>query len=347
LHIKNRYSPNRATELRAKLRVYTISDQDDTSAWIRTQFPDIFYISSIHAWNEYGLAAWTGISGDKYYNFDQGGPDITKVTKEWIKNNIQIGPLGSAYPDFMFIPEGDTPTFLYLIQNGLGIPEEPSYGSWGGRYKLTDNSLSGQQAGHFSDTTDSVTGADGRIHRSNQATIWRWRDAFQNDFAARVQWTMTTDIKTANHHPVICINGNVGTEPLTVEAVAGSTIEFDATGTYDPDEGDRLSFKWWHYREPSATQWNVEYQVTELGIQKTDDEGKKVRVRLPGPEKCCVELISQKAVARGQLLHLILEVTDNGTPSLTSYRRIMIQTTNKELRGGGNGAEAIGDVMRQ
>ncbi|KAI5459682.1 cellulose-binding protein [Mariannaea sp. PMI_226] len=346
LKIKNQYSASEAAALRAKLRVYTISDQDDTAPWIRTQFPDIFYISSVHGWNNYGMAAWTGISGDKYYLFDQGGPDVTKVTEQWIKDNIQIGPLGSAYPDYMFIPEGDTPTFLYLIQNGLGVPEEPGFGSWGGRYLLTDSSQAGQQGQHFSDVADTVIGADGRTYRSNQATIWRWRDAYQNDFAARIQWTMTSDLSKANHHPVISVNGSQGTEPVSIEAEAGSVLTFDARETYDPDEGDRLSFKWWHYRDPSATQWNVHSEVAEMEIELSND-GKTAQVRIPGPEKCCVELISRTAVPRGQLLHLILEVTDSGTPPLTSYKRILIQTTNKDLRGGGGGAEAIGDVMAE
>lgn len=345
LQIRNTYSADEAAALRAKLRVYTISDQDDTAAWIRIQFPDIFYISSVHGWNQYGMAAWTGISGDKYYLFDQGGPDFSKITPQWIKENIQIGPLGSAYPDYMFIPEGDTPTFLYLIQNGLGVPEEPSFGSWGGRYALTDPSGSGQRARHFTDVSDGVVGKDGKMHRSNQATIWRWRDAFQNDFAARIRWTMTDDFAGANHHPVISVNGSTGTEPIVIAVEAGSTLRFDASQTYDPDEGDRLTFKWWHYRDPSASQWSVHHEVAELGIRRLDDDGRAVEVEIPGPEKCCVELISRRALARGQLLHLILEVTDNGTPSLTSYRRIMIQTTNKDLRGGGGGAEAIGDVM--
>jgi hypothetical protein len=43
---------------------------------------------------------------------------------------------------------------------------------------------------------------------------------------------------------------------------------------------------------------------------------------------------------------LILEVTDDGTPNLTSYRRVLIQVTNKDLRGGGEGADAIGDLMK-
>ncbi|TPX17907.1 uncharacterized protein E0L32_003008 [Thyridium curvatum] len=349
LKIRNQYPADQAGALRAKLRVYTISDQDDTAAWIRTQFPDVFYISSVHGWNQYGMAAWTGISGDKYYHFDQGGPDFSKMTKEWIKDNIQIGPLGSAYPDYMFIPEGDTPTFLYLIQNGLGVPEDPSAGSWGGRYQLTDVSTAGQQARHFSDAKDVVVGQDGRTYHSNHATIWRWRDAFQNDFAARIRWSTAGSFGEGNHHPVVNVNGSAGPAPIRVEAEAGSVLRFDARETYDPDGRDGgLKFRWWHYRDPSATQWTVHFEVDEMQIRLLDGGGRQVEVQLPGPEKCCAELISRKPVPRGQVLHLILEVTDDGTPSLTSYKRIMIQTTNKDLRGGGGGgADNIADAMKE
>ncbi|EJT78440.1 hypothetical protein GGTG_03541 [Gaeumannomyces tritici R3-111a-1] len=346
LSIRNTRPAAEAAALRARVRVYAISDQDDSAGWIRAQFPDVFYIASVHAWNQYGMAAWTGISGDRYYGFDSGGPDFDKVTKEWIREHIQIGPLGGAYPDYMFIPEGDTPTFLYLIQNGLGVPEHPEYGSWGGRYGLVDGAQ--RASGHYADEADVVVGKDGRRHTSSQATIWRWRDAFQNDFAARVRWTMAPDFSGANHAPVVYIGDDPGPAPVLLEAEAGTTLTVDASRTYDPDEGDDgLAFKWWHYREPSATQWATHFEVEPLGIRRVDGEGRVVEVTLPPAEKCCVQLISREPMARGQLLHLILEVTDSGTPALTTYRRIMIQTTNKELKGGGGGgAEAVGDAIK-
>ncbi|OAL45739.1 DUF1593-domain-containing protein [Pyrenochaeta sp. DS3sAY3a] len=344
LKIDDKYPPEDSKRLLSRLRVYAISDQDDTGAWIRNNFPDVFYIASVHGWNQYGMAAWTGISGEKYYGFDQGGPDFSKMEKSWIKENIQIGPLGSAYPDYLFIPEGDTPTFLYLIQNGLGVPDSPSYGSWGGRYDRTDISADGLNSNHYSDAVDRVKVRD-RTYTSNHATIWRWRDAFQNDFAARIKWSMESEYSNANHHPVITVNDVKGLAPVRIEAEAGSTVTLDATGTYDPDGGS-LTFKWWHYREPTATQWWVEAEVAELQIKTVDEEGRKVEVTLPPPEKCAVELMSRKPVAQGQLLHLILEVTNNGMPSLTSYRRVLIQATNRELKGGGEGADAIGDLMK-
>ena len=82
-------------------------------------------------------------------------------------------------------------------------------------------------------------------------------------------------------------------------------------------------------------------------MNRSRAEGRKVEITLPPPEKCAVELASKRPVAQGQLLHLILEVTNDGTPSLTSYRRLLIQATNKELRGGSKGAEVIGDATKK
>lgn len=214
----------------------------------------------------------------------------------------------------------------------------------GGRYARTDISTAGINSNHYSDAVDRVKVND-RTFTSNHATIWRWRDAFQNDFAARIKWSMESDFQKANHHPVIVINGAKDLTPVRIDAEAGSTITLDATGTYDPD-GNALTYKWWHYREPTATQWWVSAEVDELAIKKLDADGVKVEVTLPPPEKCAVELMSRKPVQKGQLLHLILEVTDNGSPSLTTYRRVLIQATNKDLKGGGEGADAIGELMK-
>lgn len=354
LHIRNSFSAAQAARLRSQLRVYAISDQDDTGAWIRNQFPDVFYIASVHGWNQYGLATWTGISGDNYYRFDQGGPDFSKMTKAWIRANIQIGPLGSAYPDYMFIPEGDTPTFLYLVQNGLGDPEHPEYGSWGGRYTPSDvgsAAAPGDDTGppkflsrHYGDAVDTVVGSNGSTFTSNHATIWRWRDAFQNDFAARMQWTLGANRARANHHPVISIGGDTGVRAVTIEVEAGSTIRIDASKTYDPDSGDTLTYKWTHYRDPTATQWWVEAEVAELEIKTEDSQGSIVSVTLPPADKCAVDLMTRQARERGQLLHLVLEVTDDGSPRLTSYRRVLIQVTNRALRGG---SEKVGEAAAE
>ncbi|KEF59180.1 uncharacterized protein A1O9_04024 [Exophiala aquamarina CBS 119918] len=332
------------SKLRSKMRVYAISDQDDTGMWIRYNFPDIFYIASVHGWNQYGLAAWTGISGDQYYLFDQGGPDFKKFTKEWLKENIQIGPLGEAYPDYLFIPEGDTPTFLYLVQNGLGSPEHPEWGSWGGRYLRTDLGEAGK---HYTDAVDRVMGANRQNYISNHATIWRWREAFQNDFAARIQWTLGKNPSECNHAPVAIVNDSpAGPESCYIEAEAGAIITLDATQSYDPD-GDDLTFTWFQYSDVTASQWWVDAEVHSCKIEDLDGEksGRVVSIRLPPPEKCAIDMFSGEPQQKGQTLHFILEVKDNGMPQLRTYKRVVVQITNKELRGRREQAvESIADV---
>ena len=120
----------------SQLRVYSISDQDDAGPWIRREFPDLFYIVSPSSQDgaDYARATWTGIAGDVYYR-NGAGADFTTVTNEWLEENIRSkGPLGARYPEYMFIMEGDTPSFLGLIPNGLQSGEHPNWGGWGGRY---------------------------------------------------------------------------------------------------------------------------------------------------------------------------------------------------------------------
>ena len=343
-HLQQTISPADFTHLRSKLRVYTISDQDDTGLWIRVTYPDIFYICSIHGWNSYSLATWSGISDDCVSPIYGGGPSRELVSDDWVKANIQIGPLGTVYPNRMWIFEGDTPTFLYLIQNGLGHPEHPEWGSWGGRYNPIDLSMS---ARHYSDAVDTVSGKDGNRYSSNHATIWRWRDAYQNDFAARIQWTLTADPAKANHAPVVIVNdSSAGPEPYHISIEAGQTLSLDASQSYDPDNDD-LMFHWFHYREPSIHSAGlIDPQVPTLAIIPSNTTGTKVSIQLPPSEKCAIDFLTGEPQAMGQTLHIILQVTDSGTPQLTTYKRIVIQITNSDLKGGsGRKFETVSDFL--
>ncbi|EHA48011.1 hypothetical protein MGG_09858 [Pyricularia oryzae 70-15] len=167
----------------------------------------------------------------------------------------------------------------------------------------------------------------------------------QDDSAAWIQWTAEEDFDRTNQAPVVSIVDSVGPAPAEISAEAGSTIALDADRTYDTD-GDELTFKWWQYKDCTASQCWVGAEVKELQIKPVDRECKVVEVTLPSPEKCCCEMLSRQAVAKGQLLHLILEVTDNGSPALTTYRRALIQATNLELISGAKEAvESVGDSM--
>ena len=139
--VKNTRSPNEVNQFVNKLRVYTISDQDDSAPWIRKTFKNLFYIVSpgYHPFGGYHHATWTGISGDKFHGRFVGA-DFTLVDHPWLDKHIRSkSALGSQYPEMKFLMEGDSPSFLYLINNGLNTPECPNWGSWGGRYELDSN----------------------------------------------------------------------------------------------------------------------------------------------------------------------------------------------------------------
>jgi hypothetical protein len=56
--VKNSRSAEDIASFVKKLRVYSISDQDDSGPWIRWNFPTLFYIVSIHGFSEYAAATW-------------------------------------------------------------------------------------------------------------------------------------------------------------------------------------------------------------------------------------------------------------------------------------------------
>jgi len=308
----------------AKLRISSISDQDDAGPWIRREFPDLFYVVQPSAPNsgEYYYATWTGISGDKYYR-NGAGANFSVVTNEWLETNIRSkGPLGKVYPRWMFIMEGDTPSYLGLIDNGLGSWHRPDWGGWGGRYIYRQpygetHPIWTQGGDEFLRVTsqDTVTGVDGQEHVSDQATVWRWREAFQNDFAARMDWTIK-DFAHANHNPIIDVNGVSDTSPIVIDTEVGKPTTLDASKSHDPD-GNTLTYHWFHYQEAGVTGTNP------AAVTLTGDNSAKAIATVTAA--CRPPWISGFMKCSGEgTAHIILAVTDNGSPQLTSYRRIIL-----------------------
>jgi hypothetical protein len=338
-----------AEKLYARLRVHTISDQDDSGPWIRRTFPSVFYILS-NSWGGMSQAA--------------PGSNVEVVSPAWLAANIQQGhgPLGAQYPDIAYGMEGDTPSYLGLIRNGLNEMEHPNWGGWGGRFEFflptpgqqqggrgpgqpgspggnpatpaaggppvsganTGRGAAGAQSGMagmrsldpethpiWASVNDTFSPAsmqrrsmgggaapNNETYATNQVTVWRWRTEFQNDFAARMDWT-TKAYAEANHPPVVKLS-----HPDEFSVKSGQFFRLDADGSYDPD-GDSLSYFWFQYQE--------------VGTYK-----ERAGFGSLSPNLYNVHTIRAPVVTSPQTVHYILKVTDKGTPALTRYKRVVV-----------------------
>ncbi|MBP8257266.1 MAG: DUF1593 domain-containing protein [Opitutaceae bacterium] len=272
----------------AKVRLCQNSWQDTGTVWLWKNVPELFFIQ------------FRGMGPAMY-----GAGDPALADESWVRRNILVGhgPLGAGYPPAnaagkteLRVKEGDTPTFLYLLSaRGLSSLEHPEWGGWGGRFFRVNDGANR----HFAvaeDAGPNLASSEGR----ERWTLARWQQAIANEFASRMDWCVKSRTE-ANHAPIAVVNGDDSTEVIHMNATAGERIVFDAGGSSDPD-GDRLHFHWWQYREAGTYPGMVALHHGEPGI---------------------AQLVAPTA-ERGQTVHLILEVKDEGEPALTSYRRIVL-----------------------
>jgi hypothetical protein len=193
--------------------------------------------------------------------------------------------------------EGDSPSFMNLIDNGLGAYRSPAWGGWGGRYTLYQPD--GASRPVWTNSNDTAAGTDGEPVTSNQATVWRWRNDYQQDFASRIQWTLTGNYSEADHPPIVIVNDNRSVRPLRIAVIPGQEIHLDTSASYDPD-GQAISFHYWQYREAGST-------AAEIGIADETDNGATIVV---------------PPVATEGDAHLIVEARDSG--GLVQYVRVVL-----------------------
>ncbi len=276
-------SAEEVSEFVQKIRLYHINWQDTGAVWLWNEFPNLFRLQS----NELHRGM-----------YKEGA--VMFRDRNWVDNNVRQdhGALGAQYPEADStegIKEGDSPSFLYLIPNGLSDPEQPGQGSWGGRFKAW-----GHGTRFYVDAEDRHPAAVGEETAGKRWTVGRWNEQRNLDFANRMDWAVK-DYANGNHNPIAVLNGDESKEVLSRTVVSGSTVELDAGGSQDPD-GDRLSYSWWHYQEPGSYEGSV-------SIRSKNAE----RASLVAP-----------TVDAARTIHVILEVTDNGDPQLTSYRRLIV-----------------------
>ena len=314
--------PDRMKEVAEKIRLFCIWEQDSTyQDYIRPQWGKLGILTIISDQFEAIAYRWKQIQPVEMQPFYEAA---------WMKKHVlnQHGPLCSLYKAHQepseknglsyfpgdFRSEGDSPAFLHSIPTGLRSLESPDWGGWGGRYvRVRENtwldpvpeheyqypegrwyasSAWGRKA-----SQQGKSAANNPDYRAYFKPLWRWSKALQNDFAARADWCVRT-YQNANHPPEVKL---LHAEDLEVHP--GEKVLLSAKGTTDPDKDD-MTCHWWYYEEAGnypailnivdPDQWEISFEVP-------------------------------KDAKEGQSIHIVCEVSDEGVPSLTRYRRVVLK----------------------
>lgn len=280
-HVKQTRSADEVSDFVKKFRIYTITDQDmdyahrmdrarSSHMWLRQEFKD-----------------------DLQFIWDEGTwQEQCELGKQnWMHHQTSIqtcGALGKEYPNYKWGVEGDTPSFLYVLPNGLNDPEDPKQCSWAGyhEYGLCPDSLTMAWTSWQEPVRSISVGYKQRFYLDEIS-----------DFEARMQWT--EDKGERNHNPIVVVNGHQGPSPLVLHVKAGDVLRLDASDSSEPDF-NIITFHWW--------------QQPEIGHAK---------ITIPDATQSVINItIPNDAV--GQNLHLICEIQDKGYLYLKSYLRIIL-----------------------
>ena len=304
--IEEKY-PEKMDYVAGKLRFFLIWEQDSTyQSYIRPH------------WGKYNILT---IISDQFityfYHWKKYLPAEQQqfLVGKWMNANVihNHGPLCSLYKAHEngdFRSEGDSPAYFHVIPTGLRNEEHPDWGGWGGRYvKVRENTWLDpvEEEGYvYPEGRWYTSNAWGRTRLkknipNDQMLIdylrptWHWIEPLQNDFAARADWCVKP-YDEANHAPVVVVAHD------NMNVASGKTVKLNAKGTKDPDE-DKLTYKWWQYREAGSYPGDI-----------TFDSNGGVKSSFVVPEDA----------KKGETIHVICEVTDNGVPALTRYARVII-----------------------
>ena len=241
------------------------------------------------------------VQGDRFDYFGLAGQTAAELRAKGYVVWLPPRPKGE------FLGEGDTFTYLNLIGNGLNAYRADTPGGWAGRVVVNPASPSAApRAGQASAATsfDAFMRSLERIGPEGPPTRPpspqpNFTPAAQNDFAARLTWSVTPTYTGANHEPVVAVRGGA-----QISARPGEVVRLEGAVS-DPD-GNALAVRWWRWKDVDTYPGNVS---------------------LSEPTALTTYLQVPSDATAGQTIQLVIEATDDGRPALTSYQRVVVSVT--------------------
>lgn len=200
-----------------------------------------------------------------------------------------------------WLGEGDTGTFMNILSNGLGAWKKGMPGGWAGRPFLPDpvtyiDPFSNDTTKNKDLVISTGTLQAMSVSNENAVTFPNFFPAAQNDFAVRMDWSVKKRYSSANHPPVIRIEG-----AKIIKARPGQTIQVNAFVS-DPD-GDVCVLSWWQFRK----------HKNEPFLSISGEHGLTATLKVPDE------------AAPGQTLYVVVEAEDKGVIPLTRYQTLQIE----------------------
>ena len=288
----------------------SFGDQDYTyEDYIKVNWPDFGRLYCVTA--AYGYSMENSAPLDIQYTF----------RADWLKENIKFnhGSLLEAYPligdGIYYNGEIESSQFgdIDVVRSSwlmyMGIDFQPyDFISEGDApcfmylipngLRGTENSTYGSWGGRMENGTAVKEYDPTRGELTDGYSAHRWLYAYQNDFAARADWCIS-GFEECNHQPY----ASVRTADYTVKA--GETVELKGTAS-DPD-GDILYPNWFVYTEAGRYEggYKAVMDVWKHNVMETS-------FTVPADAES------------GDVFNLVLEVSDDGAPSLTRYAQVII-----------------------
>ncbi len=290
--LKEQY-PDQYERAVSKAVLYCIWYQDGGGSYIEKYHPGVTILLNHHfsgSW-DYG----TMVNSDTFVS-------------QYIRNGKN--PLGAYYTQ-PYISEGDSPSFLYSIDNGLRSYEDPTFGGWGGRFYKVD-------------------GFENVYRDTGFGELREWMETAMHDFQTRLAWSITPEYGKANHAPKITLPEG---QDRTVHPGDTVTLVVEVEDNDLPDaEG------LWKLRGQLMAQQGMTFERFKKNLEENPQRYNSLSVNwyqyFGGTYPRKVDLIYQQGgrsvkfvapqVITKETIHFVAEATDQGTPPLTSYARFII-----------------------